>query len=89
MTTVKFRDEEFQMNFEEQLEYLEENYDGIASLVLQRVTGGVQCKTMSYENCYLKCIDELIFILNKRPELIKQLRTTVIKRKEAKNETKK
>ena len=64
------------MKFEERLKYLEENYDGLASMVLQDVMGGVQCKTMSYQNCYLKCIDRLLEILKERPELLESTAST-------------
>lgn len=59
-----------ELSFDEQLKYLEENYDGVASLALYKATGGVRCKTMSYENCYIKCTEELRKIFKEHPELL-------------------
>ncbi|MHA1481819.1 MAG: hypothetical protein ACTSQA_00090 [Candidatus Heimdallarchaeaceae archaeon] len=57
------------MEFKEKLKYLEENYDGIASMAYYNAQGGVKCKTMSW-NCYLSCIDQLIKKLKEFPELL-------------------
>lgn len=57
------------MEFKEELKYLEEKWDGLASMVLNRAGGGVRCKTMSY-HCYLKCIDELSKIIKEHPEVL-------------------
>ena len=55
-----------EMTFDEKMRYMEEKYNGIASMSYYKAQGGVKCKTMSWF-CYLSCIKELLKIIKEHP----------------------
>ena len=40
-------------------EYILENYDGLYSLAFAEATGGMKCKSMSWD-IYKKCVDKFV-----------------------------
>lgn len=68
-----------ELDEKKQLEYCYKEYDGLASYALFKTVGCFRCKTMSYENCYLKCIKWLENYYRKKQEkFIKDLKEVSI-----------
>ena len=55
-----------EMTFDEKMRYMEDKYNGIASMAYCNAQGRVKCKTMSWF-CYLSCIEELLKIIKEHP----------------------